>query len=115
MRSGFLEKADVRESLIYSIGLILSSRAGTMPFDPNYGCSIWDREFSDMLTTNKADIRSALRNAIDKYEKRLFNVSVSFLNLDSRGPRTLGIAVKVSGNYKDGGEERKFEATYNLT
>ena len=114
MKSGYLKKTDLRESLMYSIGLILSTRAGVMPFDPDYGCSIWDREFSDILTTNKADIRSALRNAIDRYERRLYNVSVTFLNLDSKTSRTLGISVKVSGYYKDGEEEKKFEATYNL-
>ena len=114
LKSGFLETADLRESLTCSIGLIISCRTGTMPFDPEYGCSIWDKEFSDMLTANKSDIRSTLRNAIGLYEKRLFNVSVSFINLEAGVRQNLGISVKVSGYYRDGDEEKRFEATYKL-
>lgn len=114
LKNGYLGTADLRESLLHSIGLIISCRAGTMPFDPEYGCSIWDKEFSDMLTANKSDIRSTLRNAIGQYEKRLFNVSVSFVNLEAGIRQNLGISVKVSGNYRDGDEEKMFEATYKL-
>jgi phage baseplate assembly protein W len=114
LRNGYLTKADLRESLTFSVGLILSSRTGVMPFDPEFGCIIWEKEFTDLQTANKGDIRSALRNAIDKYEKRLYNVSVSFTNLDTNFISTLGIDVKVSGYYKEGDEEKKFEATYKL-
>ncbi len=114
LKDGYLEKTNQRESIMYSVGLILSSRIGSMRFDPDYGCTIWDKEFSDLMTANKADVRSTLRNAIDKYEKRLYNVSVSFLNLEGSVRRSLGITVKVSGNYKEEGEERRFDAIYNL-
>ena len=109
-----MTKADLRESITFSVGLILSTRTGTMPFDTDFGCNIWDKEFTDLQTANKGDIRSALRNAIDKYEKRLYNISVSFSNLDTSTVQTLGIVVKVSGYYKEGDEERKFEAGYRL-
>lgn len=115
LREGYLDRADLLESLTYSIGLILSTRIGTMPFEPEYGCDIWDREFSDLYTANKGDIRAGLRNAIDKYEKRLYNVSVSFTGMEDFSPHTLGMMAKVSGNYRDeSGEEHKFEATYQL-
>lgn len=115
LREGYLDRANLLESLTYSIGLILSTRIGTMPFDPQFGCDIWDREFSDLQTVNKANIRAALRLAIGKYEKRLYNVSVSFVGMEGGGPHVLGMSVRVSGNYKDeNDEERKFNASYNL-
>jgi phage baseplate assembly protein W len=99
---------------MYSVGLVLSTRLGSMPFRRDYGCDLWDKEFSDMLSANKADIRASLRNAISKYEKRLYNLTVSFVGDDSTGPHVLGMQVKVSGNYRDGEEEMKFEAHYDL-
>ena len=114
LRDGYLPRTDLKQSLTYSIGLLLSTRIGTMPFDPEFGCDLWEKEYSDIVMANKADIRASLRNAIDKFEKRLYNVSVSFLNLSNSRSHALGIAVKVSGNYHDGGEEKKFEASYTL-
>jgi phage baseplate assembly protein W len=115
LREGYLDRANMLDSLTYSVGLILCTRVGTMPFEPQYGCDIWDREYTDFATANKADIRGSLRNAIDTYEKRLYNVSVSFTGLNDRSVHTLGVSVKVTGNYKDeGGDEQKFEATYRL-
>jgi len=115
LREGYLDRANLLESLTFSVGLVLATRMGTMPFDPEYGCAIWDREYSDLYSANKGDIRASLRMAIDKYEKRLYNVSVSFAGLDDLSPHTLGIVVKVSGNYRDEhGEETKFSANYQL-
>ena len=94
---------------------MLSTRPGMLPFAPEYGCEIWEKEFSDIVVANKAEIRANLRNAIDKFEKRLYNVSVSFVGMNTAKPRALGIVVKVSGNYRDEqGEEQKFEASYSL-
>lgn len=114
LRDGYLQRCSLEESITYSIGLILSTRIGTIPFNRDYGCDIWDKEYSDLYTANKADIRGGLRNAIDKFEKRLYNVSVSFISADDSNPHTIGIAVKVTGNYREGTEERKYEATFNL-
>jgi len=115
LREGYLDRANLLESITYSIGLILCTRIGTMPFAPDFGCDVWDREFTDIYTANKADIRSSLRMAIDKYEKRLYNVSVSFAGMDNRPGQRLSMSVKVSGNYyDDSGEEQKFEASYHM-
>jgi len=114
LRDGYLSKTDLRQSINCSIGLLLSTRQGALPFEPEFGCNIWDKEFSDIMTTNKADIRANLRNVIDKYEKRLYNVSVSFVNIEE-GPRQgLGMTVKVTGNYRDGDDEENFEASFRL-
>ncbi len=114
-RNGYLPRTDLFESLRLSVGLLLSTRPGMLPFAPEYGCEIWEKEFSDIVVANKAEIRANLRNAIDKFEKRLYNVSVSFVGMNTAKPRALGIVVKVSGNYRDEqGEEQKFEASYSL-
>ncbi|SYZ72871.1 putative GPW/gp25 family protein [Candidatus Zixiibacteriota bacterium] len=116
LREGYLSKATLEESLTYSIGLILSTRLGSLPFDPEYGCDIWDKEYSDLYTANKAEIRASLRNAIDRSEKRLYNLSVSFVSAaESQGARQiLGMAVKVTGNFREDSEEKKYEGTFYL-
>ncbi|MFZ5979828.1 MAG: GPW/gp25 family protein [Candidatus Zixiibacteriota bacterium] len=114
LRDGYFGKTDLRQSITCSIGLLLSTRQGSLPFEPDYGCNIWEKEFSDIMTTNKADIRANLRNAIDKYEKRLYNVSVSFVNVEEGVRKGMGMTVKVSGNYRDGGDEENYEANFHL-
>ncbi len=114
LREGHLRRAALQESISYSVGLILCTHFGQMPFAPEFGCGIWDYEYSDLYTANKADIRASLRNALDKFEKRLYDVSVSFTSINSAGSHSLGMMVKVNGNYRDGNEEKAFEATYNL-
>jgi len=114
LRDGYLDKASLLESITYSVGLLLSTRQGMMHFDLDYGCDIWMKEFSDLYAANKADIRASLRNALNKYETRLYNVSVSFVSVDDNSPHSLGLAVKVNGNYKDGNEEKTFKASYVL-
>lgn len=114
LRDGYLDRSNLRESITYSVGLLLSTRRGAMRFDPEYGCDIWEKEYSDLYATSKADIRASLRNAINKYEERLYNVSVSFVSVEDNSPHSLGLAVKVSGNYKEDDQEKGFEANYVL-
>lgn len=114
LHEGYLDRADLEQSITYSIGIIIGTRPGSMSFDPEFGCTIWDKEFSDIFSTNKADIRSGVRNAIDRFEKRLFNNSVSIKSVDSKLGQSLGVVVKVTGNYLLDDEEKKFEAHYKL-
>lgn len=114
LSEGYINKVDLYESISYSIGLLLSTRRGSMPFDPEYGCEIWEKEFSDLYTANKADVRGSIRNAIDTYEKRLYNVSVSLGSVEASPSHALGIVVKVSGNFREEGEEKKFEETFKI-
>ena len=104
LREGYFRRASLQESITYSVGLMLSTRMGLMQFDPEFGCEIWGREFSDLYTTSRANIRANLRNTIDKFEKRLYNVSVSFTSPSASTAQALGVLVKVSGNYRDGDE-----------
>ena len=112
LREGYFRRTSLSDSLTNSIGLILSTRIGHMIFSPDYGCAIWDREYADLLTTNKAEVRASLRNAIDKYEKRIYNMSISFANVGGPESHPLGLAVKVTGNYLEDDEEKKFDGTF---
>ncbi|MFH1686356.1 MAG: GPW/gp25 family protein [bacterium] len=114
LRDGYLTSVDLQESITHSIGLIISARLGLMPWYPEFGCAIWDREYADLLTTNRAEMRSSLRNAIAKFERRIYNLSVSVSPEESRLAQVLGMKVRVTGNYKDGKEEKKFEFSYDL-
>jgi phage baseplate assembly protein W len=115
LRQGYLPRANLYDSITYSVGLILSTRVGSMRFAPEYGCQIWEREFADLYTANRANIRANLRNALDKFEKRLYQVSVEFTPSDAALARVLGVTVRVSGNYKDEeSKEQKFDQTYHL-
>ncbi|MEW6411703.1 MAG: GPW/gp25 family protein [Candidatus Zixiibacteriota bacterium] len=114
LRDGYLGRGTMQESITYSVGLLLSTRQGAMHFDPEYGCDIWNKEYSDLYAANKADIRASLRNAINVYEERLYNVSVSFVSVEDSAPHSLGLAVRVTGNYKEGNEEKKFDASFVL-
>lgn len=115
LKEDYLSRTDsLRESIASSIGLLLSTRRGAMHFLPEFGCDIWELEFSDIYTANKATVRASLRNAIGAYEKRLSDVSVSFnTEADSR-PHVLGISVRVTGIFREDGEEKKFESTFFL-
>ncbi|MDH3889906.1 MAG: GPW/gp25 family protein [candidate division Zixibacteria bacterium] len=114
MRDGYLARSDLDDSIRHSVGLIISTRIGSIGFSPDFGCDLWDKEYADLYAANKADVRASLRNAIDSFEKRLYNVTVSFGLATESAPHILGITVKVSGNFKDGKEELKFEASYGL-
>ena len=114
LRDGQFDRASVRESITYCVGLLLSTRLGMMKFRPDYGCDIWEMEYSDLYAASKADILSSLRNTIDKHERRLYGVSISFVNVDDNAPHSLGLAVSVSGTFKEDDEEKEFQAKYEL-
>ncbi len=114
LRKGYLKKLGLQDSISASIGLILSTRRGALPFDPDYGCDLWEREYSDLYLVNKSDVQGAVRVAITKNEPRLYNVSVSLLNIAAGPNHPLGIAIKVIGNFKDDREEKRFEEIFSI-
>ena len=114
LKKGYLEKTDLYNSISNSIGLILSTRRGTLPFDPEYGCGLWDREFSDFIMVNRQDVQGSVRNALNQFETRLFNVSATLMNIDTGPVHPLGIAVRVIGNYRDENVEKRFEEIFKI-
>jgi len=67
------------------------------------------------MAANSADIRSGLRNAIDKFEKRLYSVSVSLVNTKKDDLQVNNVVIRVTGNYKDGSEEKRLEHHYSIS
>ena len=113
LREDYLTRSgSMRDSIAFSIGLLLSTRLGSMPFLPEFGCDIWDLEYSDLETADKAAVRATLRNAIASFERRLTEVSVSFTNVTAMKPHSIGIDVRVVGLYREAGKEKKFEGTF---
>ncbi len=115
LREGYLSRCNLEESIIYSIGLILSTRIGQMPFAPEYGCDLWEKEYSDLQTVNLSDVRGDLRNAINQYEKRLHDVSVSFIDPKNSAVQMGGIIVKVSGIYVEKKQKKELEHSYRIS
>jgi phage baseplate assembly protein W len=114
LRKGYLEKTGLQDSISNSIGLILSTRRGSLQFDPDYGCDLWEREYSDLFMANRSDVQGSVRGAITKNEPRLYNVSVSLMNIQTGPNHPLGIAVKVIGNYKEEKDEKRFEEIFSI-
>ncbi len=117
LRKGYFERVELDESIRYSVGMLISTRQGMLPFDEEYGSSLWEKEFSDLYIAKKSDLRASLRNAIGTYEKRLYNVSVTVTNLaqaPSDAGQAIAVVVKVRGNYTDNTEEKRFESTYRI-
>jgi phage baseplate assembly protein W len=114
LRKGYLGTTGIQDSISNSIGLILSTRKGSLPFDPEYGCDLWEREYSDLFMVSKSDVQGSVRNAITRNEPRLYNVSVSLVNVQTGPVHPLGIAVKLIGNYKEDKEEKRFEELFSI-
>ena len=113
-RKGYLGRAELYDSIAQSVGLLLSTRINMMPFDKEYGCDIWEKEFSDIQTINKSDMRASFRNIISKYERRLENVAVSFADATDAKTHSIGMVAKVTGTYTDGDHKKRFEASYRV-
>lgn len=112
---GSLSKLSLRESIYQFIGLIIESRLGSFPFDPAFGCRIWDAEYTYLSPTGKGDIRSNIREAISSYERRLKDVSVNVKKsvVDRRRNRVCLVAT-VKGKFTENGEEISFSEDYFL-
>ena len=116
LRDGFFRRCNLEQSIHQSVALLIATRRGMIPFAPEYGSNLWEKEYSDLYTSHKSDVQSALRNAIGQFEPRLYNLGVSLVQKSSSGEAPgVGMEVKVTGAFKDGQTEHPFEATYSLT
>ena len=96
LRNGYFLKSDLYDSIADSIGLLLSTRKGSLPFEPEYGCNLWDKEYSDLYTANRSEIQASVRQAIGQFETRLFNVTVSLVEAKAGPGHSLGGFVRRS-------------------
>ena len=108
-----LDKISLRESISQFVGIIIGSRFGSFPFDPVFGCRIWEREYTHFSIESQAEFRGFLRNAISTYEKRLKNVSVNIIQAFVAPNRNkASLVAQVKGIFMEDGEERSFEEEY---
>jgi phage baseplate assembly protein W len=114
LKDGALPRTDLKESIIHSVGIILATRKGMLPFAPDFGCDMWHREFSDMTTARKGDISAEVRMAISKHERRLRDVEVRFSDSGGSTSFHIGLSITVSGKYTEGDEERLLECSYDV-
>lgn len=112
---GSLSKISLRESIYQFVALIIASRMGSLPFDPTFGCHIWDAEYTYLSAKSKGDIRSNIREAINSYEGRLRNVSVDVKkSLVDRRKNKACLVATVKGEFIEDGEKRSFSEDYFL-
>jgi phage baseplate assembly protein W len=115
LTKGSLSKVSLRESIYQFVGLVINSRVGSFPYDPVFGCHIWDAEFTYLSEQSKGDIRSDIRQAISTYETRLTEVSVDVKKtvFDRKTKRTCLVAT-VKGKYLEEDEKKSFSEDYPL-
>lgn len=59
-----------------SIMGIVSTRKGSRPFNPDFGCDITNALFDNMTPLTEETVRTNVLSAIRNYEPRVYNVSV---------------------------------------
>jgi len=115
LAKGSLSKISLRESIYQFVGLIVGSRMGSFPFDPTFGCHIWDAEYTYLSAKSRGDIRSNIREAISQYESRLRNVSVDVKkSIVDRKKNKACLVATVKGEFIEEGEKRSFSEDYFL-
>lgn len=112
---GSLEKVPLRESISQYVGIIIGSRFGAFPFNPEFGCKIWDSEFTYFSPQSLGEFNRYIRNAISEHEKRLekeeLKVEIKQAFIEPYRNKASLIA-KVEGTYKEDGKEQPFEEEY---
>ncbi len=75
------QTCELQASVGQYIHLITTTYLGEYSIDPDFGCSIWDYDFDNMISDNvlKEGLKRNLIYALAKYEKRIHNVEVSVM------------------------------------
>ena len=110
---GYLDKIPLRESVSQFVGIIIGSRLNSFSYDPDFGCRIWESEYSYFSPGSESDFRTYLRNAISKNEKRLKDISVE-IKQDFIEPyrNKSSLIAQIKGKYMENGVENSFEEDY---
>lgn len=74
-----LTYCSLEESIAQSIMTQITCRYGEVAGRPDYGSEIWELEFNQLVKIHEWEekVRRSLIDTIEKYEKRLYDVSVS--------------------------------------
>jgi hypothetical protein len=89
--SGFALVTGDRE-IIEAIQLILSTAPGERPMRPEFGCGVHDFVFDSIDASTVGRMELAIRDALDRWEPRVFVETVEF-NLDYVGEGRLIIDI----------------------
>ena len=103
-----LDKCDLEASIRYHIYLLLITRFDDWRYDSGYGCILWRYDFDTRATlkSKKQEIERSVKERIEKHERRLGELRVSFKitqeELIVRGFKSLlrpkeRLEIKVSG------------------
>ncbi len=73
-----METCGLGESISQQLFMIVSTRKGEMPGDPDFGCAIWDLQFEIVIDAIKwrYAVENSVLEGIARYEKRLVNAKV---------------------------------------
>lgn len=89
------------ESIDRHIELILTTCPGEHKFNKSFGCRIWDMDFERVVSRKKweEDFSTYVKEAVERFEQRLYNVSVSIhvmeVTKEDRVTNTTAIKKKV--------------------
>ncbi len=110
----------VKDSIAQRLHLILITNLGECRFDKQFGNLIWDHDFENIANINtwKDTMSKAVKEAVEKFEYRLFNIKTSldvteeeFMDKDKLMMKKLKkkVAVKIQGNIKTTNEQFFFQ------
>ncbi len=81
MNKDDLPKSNLHESINQYLKLIIVTKFGELDSDMNFGCKIWEDDFS--LGTNHLnyteELKEHLKQVIEQYEKRLSEIKINLL------------------------------------
>jgi len=78
---GAIALASGEEDIEQALHLILSTAPGERPMRPEFGCGVHDFVFDSIDATTVGKMELAIRDALDRWEPRVFVETVEF-NLD---------------------------------
>lgn len=73
-----LRTCDLGESISQLLYMLISTRKGELPCDPEFGCAIWDLQFEIVVDSMKwrSAVEQSIFEGVSRYEKRLENIEV---------------------------------------
>ena len=111
------ETVGLEESIREFIGLIMTTRPGYYRFNPDFGCRIWELEYTYIKSARfKEDVHKTVQESVERYEPRLksVRVDVSVRGFEGSSERKL-VEIWVRGIIKATGKvlEEKFDIDWD--
>ncbi len=110
----------LKDSIAQRIHLILITNLGECRYDKQFGNLIWDHDFENIPNINawKDTMSKAVKEAVEKFENRLFNVKTSlevteeeFINREQLSLKKIKkrVQIKIQANIKKTNEQFFFQ------